>query len=648
MTEPRGGRARLCENPHCRAGVRLLAADSQAQMLCVNVAECVRASRGLQELLGHLAYLRNMEREVLEETFALERQPPLLSNSRAAAGSDAARDEEGMHRGSWTMKRMGSHTSGSEVAGEAEARRGRSQDVFGAARASLFHAHGDKHQALAEELERRDMRLQLLRQQRGKRAVARARTTPELQGCFDPGEGEKDTGLEARVESSALFCEKMSAELRALHMLQTELQSHSDQRLSTGTGREPIVGMHKRTTVGIGLKGRLIEWIALRSPAHACGKLRKGDQIVRVDGKEVGAESLPAALTGSDVPGSSLHLEVLRRHEARQEDALVLVELKRVAARGGIIHYQRKLRDALAARGDAELIAMLDLYDQSRSDEDQELEEQRRSFTHLLCLCGASLDRLVQLVEMTNMCSSLITQAHVRQRHLSRLAAAGMARLRTHTCSGRAWAAWLSYLIKRQHARTNVQLARRRSWHGILQYACRSWRHVLAQRLARHDLYSLQRQQRTRRLQARTWGLWEDAIKAGRRSRVLKAGVRERLKRAGMRRAWHAWVSKRLADKQLSALCDWMAGRRGQMRQWRTVKAWECWCEDWRTQRAVKAEEVIVRLRREEDAAYQRVQRRSMLTLVCLVIVGGVRAAEEATIRSFIGRWYRLTQRVCV
>ena len=171
---------------------------------------------------------------------------------------------------------------------------------------------------------------------------------------------------------------------------------------------------------------------------------------------------------------------------------------------------------------------------------------------------------------------------------------------------------------------------------------------MLAQRLARHDLYSLQRQQRTRRLQARTWGLWEDAIKAGRRSRVLKAGVRERLKRAGMRRAWHAWVSKRLADKQLSALCDWMAGRRGQMRQWRTVKAWECWCEDWRTQRAVKAEEVIVRLRREEDAAYQRVQRRSMLTLVCLVIVGGVRAAEEATIRSFIGRWYRLTQRVCV
>ena len=39
-------------------------------------------------------------------------------------------------------------------------------------------------------------------------------------------------------------------------------------------------------------------------PAHQCGQLERGDVIVAVDGKEVGAANAAEALIGSDIPGT--------------------------------------------------------------------------------------------------------------------------------------------------------------------------------------------------------------------------------------------------------------------------------------------------------------------------------------------------------
>jgi hypothetical protein len=68
----------------------------------------------------------------------------------------------------------------------------------------------------------------------------------------------------------------------------------------------------QRTALGIVLNGTRVDATVPGSPAHVCGMIDKGDELVMVDGHKVTAVTAMPALRGSDSPGSVVTL-VLRK-----------------------------------------------------------------------------------------------------------------------------------------------------------------------------------------------------------------------------------------------------------------------------------------------------------------------------------------------
>ena len=62
------------------------------------------------------------------------------------------------------------------------------------------------------------------------------------------------------------------------------------------------------TALGIVLNGTRVDVTVPGSPAHACGKIDKTDELLMVDGQKVSAQSAMAALRGSDTPASVVSL----------------------------------------------------------------------------------------------------------------------------------------------------------------------------------------------------------------------------------------------------------------------------------------------------------------------------------------------------
>jgi C-terminal processing protease CtpA/Prc len=59
--------------------------------------------------------------------------------------------------------------------------------------------------------------------------------------------------------------------------------------------------------VGIMFDGMgFVQFLLPGGPAHASGKIVNGDQIIKVDGIQVDGNGLLQAITGSDMPGSSV------------------------------------------------------------------------------------------------------------------------------------------------------------------------------------------------------------------------------------------------------------------------------------------------------------------------------------------------------
>lgn len=122
-----------------------------------------------------------------------------------------------------------------------------------------------------------------------------------------------------------------------------------------------------RTTVGLLLRGRVIySSIAtvIGAPSNEHWQVKKGDLILKVNGQTVTKDSVANALTGSDVVGSRLDLE-LKRHEASEH---VLVSLTRMPA-SKIINHRIKLHNMLlAARQDG----IVDFYNAIMAVESEE------------------------------------------------------------------------------------------------------------------------------------------------------------------------------------------------------------------------------------------------------------------------------------
>lgn len=60
------------------------------------------------------------------------------------------------------------------------------------------------------------------------------------------------------------------------------------------------------------LHGLIIDKMVEGGPAHSSGLLEQGDEILKVDGKEVTEDTFPGIVIGSDAPGSIVTLTVLQ------------------------------------------------------------------------------------------------------------------------------------------------------------------------------------------------------------------------------------------------------------------------------------------------------------------------------------------------
>ena len=79
------------------------------------------------------------------------------------------------------------------------------------------------------------------------------------------------------------------------------------------TGRDDTWTLSAQpTALGIVLNGTRVDVTVPGSPAHACGKIDKADELLMVDGQKVSAQTAMAALRGSDTPASVVSL-VLRK-----------------------------------------------------------------------------------------------------------------------------------------------------------------------------------------------------------------------------------------------------------------------------------------------------------------------------------------------
>jgi hypothetical protein len=139
-----------------------------------------------------------------------------------------------------------------------------------------------------------------------------------------PADGEGSTSGWRDVAACLQLCDKM---LGALQQDASESEAKPVSQASE---------FATRSTVGLMLSHTAIEHLVVGGPAYNTGMLGKGDEIIRIDGKDVhmllqlpphkhglathqqpgffsprqGYEQLGAALTGSDVPGTPLKLTV--------------------------------------------------------------------------------------------------------------------------------------------------------------------------------------------------------------------------------------------------------------------------------------------------------------------------------------------------
>jgi hypothetical protein len=68
--------------------------------------------------------------------------------------------------------------------------------------------------------------------------------------------------------------------------------------------RRGNIEMSSKATVGLMLKGTVVDNLLMGGPAFTSGLIMKGDVILAVDGKEAKPEDVHIALQGNDTPGS--------------------------------------------------------------------------------------------------------------------------------------------------------------------------------------------------------------------------------------------------------------------------------------------------------------------------------------------------------
>eukprot|EP00960_Hanusia_phi_P037590 753023-Hanusia_phi.AAC.8 len=106
-------------------------------------------------------------------------------------------------------------------------------------------------------------------------------------------------------------------------------------------------------TVGLMLKGTAIDDMVIGGPAHHSNAFERGDTIVRVDGKEVNAETVLRALVGDDVPGGLVDITIKKISGMTLTTSLRRALSSKVAEKRTVQEQINRLRDLTTGFSDS-------------------------------------------------------------------------------------------------------------------------------------------------------------------------------------------------------------------------------------------------------------------------------------------------------
>ena len=150
------------------------------------------------------------------------------------------------------------------------------------------------------------------------------------------------------IEFLKSIVEQRDSALEICHSLQTQVADMHHSPFHQVSEARSTQTFSSRTTVGLTLKGSTIVGLVVGGPAFLCGKLNIGDVIVKVDGTPVTTDNLHELLLGTDCPGSSVTLTVMKSADnisAAEVRCETSIELRRV--RQEQLADQRSLQEML-------------------------------------------------------------------------------------------------------------------------------------------------------------------------------------------------------------------------------------------------------------------------------------------------------------
>ena len=173
-----------------------------------------------------------------------------------------------------------------------------------------------------------------------------------------------------------------------------------------------------KSTIGLILHGCVVERCmskCIGAPDEEQGRVCKGDIVRKVDGQPVSKETIADALTGSDVPGTRLELEILRP-EAGGAAQQLKVSLTRMPAAGQISSNRLRLHSMLIS---AKQNALLDMCDEIMAHEVEEHRRLTNKCNQLMYVGADALEAQVELLEINQLLSrELRSQYGLNQRQL--------------------------------------------------------------------------------------------------------------------------------------------------------------------------------------------------------------------------------------
>ncbi len=109
-----------------------------------------------------------------------------------------------------------------------------------------------------------------------------------------------------------------------------------------------------RTTVGLVVKGTVVQGLVVGSPAFFCRQLRKGDQILQIDGQHATEQRIASSLDPHRPPGSAVYIEYHSKvpEERVHTVTLCAITMQEVSERCSALKLMEKLKEeaALQAR----------------------------------------------------------------------------------------------------------------------------------------------------------------------------------------------------------------------------------------------------------------------------------------------------------